>query len=137
MKKLNLLNQEESGFTLIELMVVMATMGILAGLMASIFSLYRTQAHNSSAQADLRNSLTSLQAYLDDNDAYPTCVTTDCNAALDGFSSSKGVFIAFAQSTGTAGAAVACHTNSGDKAYLKSSVIDAIIEIPIGSCGPP
>ena len=136
MTKFKPLRGEESGFTIIELLVVMTTIGILAGLMTSIFSLYRTQAHNAAAKADLRNGLTALQAYLDDNESYPTCATSACVSSLDGFTHSDGVYIAFAQTSGTGGAAVACHTDSGNTAFMKSTIVDLILEIPIGSCGP-
>jgi type IV pilus assembly protein PilA len=58
------------GFTLIELMIVVAIIGILAAIAIPQFSAYRTRSFNSSAVADLRNILTSEEAYYADNQTY-------------------------------------------------------------------
>lgn len=128
--------REESGFTLIELLVTVAIIGILAGLMQSIFALYRTRVFNTTAMTDLRNGFTALQGYLDDNDAYPTCATSACSSSMPGLTISDGVYLAFAQTAGESGTAIACHTGRGDRAYIRSSVVDLIVEVPISSCGP-
>jgi len=58
------------GFTLIELMIVVAIIGILAAIAIPQFSAYRTKAFNSSALSDLRNIATGEEAYYVDQQVY-------------------------------------------------------------------
>jgi type IV pilus assembly protein PilA len=66
-KKLN-----KKGFTLIELMIVIAIIGILAAIAIPQFAAYRAKSYNSAAQSDLRNVLTVLEAYYADYQKYPS-----------------------------------------------------------------
>ncbi|MBL1351740.1 MAG: prepilin-type N-terminal cleavage/methylation domain-containing protein [Zetaproteobacteria bacterium] len=60
----------QRGFTLIELMVVVAIVGILAAIAIPQFSAYRSKAFNSSAISDLRNIATAEEAYYVDQQTY-------------------------------------------------------------------
>ena len=59
------------GFTLVELMIVVAIIGILAAIAIPQFAAYRTRAFNTAAQSDLRNVRTSMEAWFADQQAYP------------------------------------------------------------------
>ena len=61
----------QKGFTLVELMIVVAIIGILAAIAIPQFSSYRMKAFNSAAQSDLRNFKTAMEAAFADDQQYP------------------------------------------------------------------
>ena len=65
------LGKSRKGFTLIELMIVVAIIGILAAIAIPQFASYRQKAFNSAAQSDLKNAKTNVEAFYADNYYYP------------------------------------------------------------------
>jgi type IV pilus assembly protein PilA len=63
----------QKGFTLIELMIVIAIIGILAAIAIPQFVSYRQKGYNTKAKGELKSYYTACQAYLAD---VPTA--TDC-----------------------------------------------------------
>ncbi len=63
--------RSSKGFTLIELLIVVAIIAILAAIAIPQFSAYRRKAYNSTAEADLRNMKTALEAFYADSQQYP------------------------------------------------------------------
>ena len=65
-----IITSNEKGFTLIELMIVIAIIGILAAIAIPQFSAYRQRSYNAAAESDLRNAATAQEAYFVDASEY-------------------------------------------------------------------
>ncbi|BCO09636.1 pilus assembly protein [Desulfolithobacter dissulfuricans] len=61
----------EKGFTLVELMIVVAIIGILAAIAIPQFTKYRARANNSAALSDARNFRTDMEGYFAEWQHYP------------------------------------------------------------------
>ncbi len=73
LQKLRKKNQK--GFTLIELMIVIAIIGILAAIAIPNFLAYRTKGQNSAAKSEAKNFYNTAMAYFADTTTTGTTVS--------------------------------------------------------------
>ena len=67
---------EESGFTLVELLVVMLIIGLLAAIAIPAFFNQRNKAYDANAKEQARTAETAMETYATDNGGVYTGVTT-------------------------------------------------------------
>ncbi len=66
------LKQKQSGFTIVELLIVIVIIGILAGLVITTFVGIQQRARNSERQTDINSISIQLEGYFAKNSGYPT-----------------------------------------------------------------
>lgn len=59
------------GFTLIELIIVVAIVGLLAAIAVPFYTNYRSNTYNATAMTDLKSARMSLEDYFIDTREYP------------------------------------------------------------------
>ncbi|MHB8090374.1 MAG: type IV pilin protein [Syntrophales bacterium] len=84
------------GFSLIELMIVLAIIGILAALAIPQFTAYKTKSYNVRAKADLKNAYTAAQTYFANN---PTATVEAVALSTNGYQATPGVTLTIVTGT--------------------------------------
>ncbi len=108
----------KAGFSMIEIMIVVAIIGILAAIAIPNFMAYRVRAFNTAASADLRNAYTAAQAFFADE---PGGTATAAILADYGYAPTENVTFSITNGT-RAGLVMTTVHAGGDATYTVNNV---------------
>jgi type IV pilus assembly protein PilA len=108
------------GFTLLELLVVVAVIGILAAIAIPQFSTYRQRSFDTAAVMDLRNASTAEERLFTTAGAYVNCRNANCELRLSGFHRSRNVTIRM-RGAGQSFTGTSTHTSGSGKVWAYDS----------------
>ena len=127
----------KKGFTLIELLIVIVIIGILAAIAIPKFAATKDKAKLASVKTDIRNYMTSEEAYFSDNQTYGDDAALTAagvanlsagNAFTASAATAGGYSVTITNSSISTGQTNACHVDVGQAAA--SSAVDGKIICP-------
>ena len=132
-KRMRLLNSQ-SGFSLLELLVVLGIMAVLVATAVPQYKSYRQRAYDFRAETDARNVALAEEAYYLDKESYLACEGSECVQLPSVKSLSPGVIISVAIN-GENFKVTAYHPKGSGKKYVWDSELGQMQTVAEGSLG--
>lgn len=111
------------GFSLIELLVVVAIIGLLTAIAIPQFLSYRAHAVDSQMKSDLKNAALAMDSYFAENKVYPTSVAAIVSV---GFNQTNGVALTIAVPTPSSFTITAAKPSGTQPSFTFNSVTGTI-----------
>jgi prepilin-type N-terminal cleavage/methylation domain-containing protein len=78
------INKQQTGFTIVELLIVIVVIGILAALVITTYTGIQAKGRNANRQSDVNSVQTHLEAYFAQNGNYPSLTDMNNSAWVSG-----------------------------------------------------
>lgn len=112
-----------AGFTLLELIVVVAVLGILAAIAIQQFSLYRSRATDAAMRSDLKNAAVAMESYYGEFLEYPSTLNA---IQIVGFRKTNGVTLTITVPTASTFTVTAAMPNGTQPSFTFDSTTGLI-----------
>jgi type IV pilus assembly protein PilE len=104
--------RKPSGFTLLEILVVISIIGILIAIGAAAFSTAQKKGRDARRRADIKQYQSAFEQYYSANDGYGTCAVMESG------------FVGFAPTDPKTGAGYDCTVDATNTAYCVCATLD-------------